>query len=109
MICQENVSTIIMLTELVENGIKKSEQYWPDSLFRYGHFLIYNMTTKYYPDYVHRQLKMVYYNKTHFVQHFQYLTWPDHGIPLYRESFIKFIKEVINIPQNNSPIVVHCK
>ncbi|XP_068895202.1 receptor-type tyrosine-protein phosphatase S-like isoform X10 [Tenebrio molitor] len=108
MICQENVTTIVMLTEVRENGIVKCEQYWPDfpSTCRFGKFLIENVSTKIFPDYIERNLQVKYENTTHFVQHFQYITWPDHGVPLCLQAFTSFMKQIEDI--HKVPMVVHC-
>jgi protein tyrosine phosphatase len=109
MICQEKVTTIVMLTEVRENGIVKCEQYWPDfpSRCRFGKFLIENVSTKMFPDYIERNLQVKYENTTHFVQHFQYITWPDHGVPLCLQAFTSFMKQIEDI--HKVPMVVHCK
>jgi receptor-type tyrosine-protein phosphatase F len=108
MICQEKVTTIVMLTEVRENGIVKCEQYWPDfpSRCRFGKFLIENVSTKMFPDYIERNLQVKYENTTHFVQHFQYITWPDHGVPLCLQAFTSFMKQIEDI--HKVPMVVHC-
>ncbi|XP_044263828.1 uncharacterized protein LOC123010780 isoform X2 [Tribolium madens] len=109
MICEQNVSVVIMLTELRENGLIKCEQYWPDfqSRCRFGKISLENISTKTYPHYIRRELKIHYCSKIYFVQHLQYVTWPDHGVPLCRQSFTSFLKEITEIPQT-SPMVVHC-
>ncbi|XP_008195744.2 tyrosine-protein phosphatase 99A isoform X1 [Tribolium castaneum] len=109
MICEQNVSIIIMLTELRENGRIKCVQYWPDfqSRCRFGKISLENISTKNFPHYSRREIKIHYRNRTYFVQHFQYVTWPDHGVPLCRQGFTNFLKEIMEIPQT-SPIVVHC-
>jgi len=42
------------------------------------------------------------------VSHFQYLGWPDQGLPPNTDGFRKLIDMVDPENSNNSPIVVHC-
>jgi protein tyrosine phosphatase len=111
MIWQENVKNIIMLTELIEKGQAKSEKYWPEPQIkrRFGKILIENVVEKIFSDYIHRQFNIKCENEVRQVHHFQYTTWPDHGVPLYPQNFTPFMKRLLAAPQQNSPIVVHCK
>jgi protein tyrosine phosphatase len=110
MIWQENVKNIIMLTELIEKGQAKSEKYWPEPQIkrRFGKILIENVVEKIFSDYIHRQFNIKCENEVRQVHHFQYTTWPDHGVPLYPQNFTPFMKRLLAAPQQNSPIVVHC-
>lgn len=111
MIWQENVGNIIMLCELVLNGIEKCVQYWPDvnKDVEYGKILIKNVSEKIYSDFIHRKLIIFCGEEERCVEQFQYTTWPDHNVPLYPQNFTHFIKILLAMPQQNSPIVVHCK
>lgn len=39
---------------------------------------------------------------------FHFTSWPDHGVPLYSQSLIPLLMRMIALPQDKSPIVVHC-
>ena len=47
------------------------------------------------------------------VKHFYYTVWPDHGVPQYATSLIKFIRRVRKFQsakaESTAPIVVHCR
>ena len=47
------------------------------------------------------------------VKHFYYTVWPDHGVPQYATSLIKFIRRVRKFqsanPESTAPIIVHCR
>ena len=41
--------------------------------------------------------------------HFQYLNWPDHGIPPTTTGLLKFYKTACSAqPANAGPMLVHC-
>ncbi|KRT83748.1 hypothetical protein AMK59_4565, partial [Oryctes borbonicus] len=42
------------------------------------------------------------------IQQLHFLTWPDHGVPLYAESLSPFLKKMLTIPHGKVPVVVHC-
>jgi len=48
----------------------------------------------------------------HLVTHFQFLGWPDHGVPKLATSLIQFIRQVNREVQrqvdNSAPLLVHC-
>ncbi|XP_044264222.1 uncharacterized protein LOC123011031 [Tribolium madens] len=110
MVWQENVKTIIMLTELVENNVEKCAQYWPemDSKMRCGKILIENTDQKIHADFVHRKLTVSCDKETRLIEHLQFTTWPDHQVPLYPQNFTDFMKKMLAISQNDCRIVVHC-
>ena len=46
----------------------------------------------------------------HKLTHFQYTSWPDHGVPLHPSSLVKFAQEVRKVHNNSpAPMVVHCR
>ena len=49
-------------------------------------------------------------DRPHRVTHFQYTSWPDHGVPLHPSSLVKFAQEVRKVHSNSqAPMVVHCR
>ncbi|RMX39667.1 hypothetical protein pdam_00025434, partial [Pocillopora damicornis] len=56
LVWQENCSTIVMLTNLVEGGKGKCDQYWPDHTSKYGAFTVTLQKTETFADYVIRSL-----------------------------------------------------
>ncbi|XP_063908281.1 uncharacterized protein LOC135126278 [Zophobas morio] len=108
MICQENVKIIVMLCKLEEKECSKCQKYWPNdfSHFRFGSFLIECVSVTQNLNFIHRILEVKKNNKTHRVQHFQYLTWTIQGIPSCVKSFTAFVKE-LNGLHDEYPVVVH--
>ena len=49
-------------------------------------------------------------NKPHKLTHFQYTSWPDHGVPIHPSSLIKFVQEVRKMHAHRRALmVVHCR
>ncbi len=48
----------------------------------------------------------------HVVTHYQFLGWPDHGVPKFATSLIQFIRRVKrhyhNQVDSSKPMLVHC-
>ena len=42
------------------------------------------------------------------VKHFQFLGWPDHGVPQFATSLITFIRRLRECHDPHSPMLVHC-
>ncbi|CAH1364489.1 unnamed protein product [Tenebrio molitor] len=110
MIWQENIKTVVMLTNLNENRTIVCEKYWPKFGLkcRFGNIVILNVSSKMFPSYVKREFQVKYQNKTHRVQQFQYIKWPDHGVPTNLQEFTPFMKVISGISKHTSPILVHC-
>jgi protein tyrosine phosphatase len=99
MIWQENIKTVVMLTNLNENRTIVCEKYWPKFGLkcRFGNIVILNVSSKMFPSYVKREFQVKYQNKTHRVQQFQYIKWPDHGVPTNLQEFTPFMKVISGI------------
>ncbi|XP_015185172.1 PREDICTED: receptor-type tyrosine-protein phosphatase kappa-like [Polistes dominula] len=110
MIWQENVFVICMLTNIIENGKTKCEQYWPDigKKKKYGDVLVFNSTQNIFADYTFRILHVTCNDETRKVEHLHYTAWPDHGVPNYTHSVVTFLKKILAKEIGNGPMVVHC-
>lgn len=42
------------------------------------------------------------------IEHLHYTAWPDHGVPLYTQSVVTYLKKLLATPPGNGPVVVHC-
>ena len=42
------------------------------------------------------------------VQHFQFLSWPDHGVPKFSTALISFIRRLRQYHNPQSAMLVHC-
>ncbi|CAI9549489.1 unnamed protein product [Staurois parvus] len=61
------------------------------------------------PEVVFRNLKVIYQEEAREVGHFQYIAWPDRGIPDSYSCFLEMIRLVRQHQgQNSTPICVHC-
>ncbi|XP_065345291.1 receptor-type tyrosine-protein phosphatase kappa-like [Cloeon dipterum] len=110
MVWQENVSLIVMVTNLVEGGKKKCEKYWPDNNQekRHGRICVRTINEEINADFVTRTLSVSRDNTNRLVQQLHYTSWPDHGVPLYPQSMALFVEKIIQRQDKNHPILVHC-
>ncbi|XP_065346472.1 receptor-type tyrosine-protein phosphatase kappa-like [Cloeon dipterum] len=109
MVWQEQVSLIVMLTNLTEGGKVKCEKYWPDAdqEAKFGRLTVRNMREEINADYVTRDLLVTRENTKKIVQQLHYTNWPNHGVPLYPQS-IAIFREKFTHRNELAPILVHC-
>ncbi|XP_061165545.1 receptor-type tyrosine-protein phosphatase T-like [Saccostrea echinata] len=113
MIWQENVSAIVMLTNLKERNKIKCTQYWPDGNkhINYGIVSVKMIEEKEYAFYVVRKMTVIQKEtkKSRVVTQHHYTSWPDHGTPdpLCLVVFLDHVTRT-RTNQNDSPTVVHC-
>lgn len=110
MIWQENVLIICMLSNVIENGKKKCEQYWPDigKKKKYGDVIVLNAKHNVFADYCFRTFQVTCGEETRKIEQLHYTAWPDHGVPLYTHSIVTYLKKLLATPPGNGPVVVHC-
>ncbi|XP_022810230.1 receptor-type tyrosine-protein phosphatase S-like, partial [Stylophora pistillata] len=109
MIWQKNCSVIVMLTNLVELGKNKCNQYWPDSTTRFGSITVTLLNTQNFADYCIRTLKLVKGTKTREVHQYHFTSWPDRGVPHHSTALLGFRWKVHARNQTSGgPLVVHC-
>uniref|UniRef100_A0A8C6SXT1 protein-tyrosine-phosphatase n=2 Tax=Neogobius melanostomus TaxID=47308 RepID=A0A8C6SXT1_9GOBI len=116
MVYQENTRVIVMTTKEMERGRNKCVRYWPDlhGTKEYGRILVRNVDERPAQDYILRKLEVTRLDRkepVRYIWHYQYLTWPDHGVPNEPGGVLWFLEEV-NRTQSTlpsaGPIVVHC-
>uniref|UniRef100_A0AAV2LWR8 Tyrosine-protein phosphatase non-receptor type n=1 Tax=Knipowitschia caucasica TaxID=637954 RepID=A0AAV2LWR8_KNICA len=116
MVYQENTRVIVMTTKEMERGRNKCVRYWPDlqATKDYGRILVKNVDERPAQDYILRKLEVTRVDRkepVRYIWHYQYLTWPDHGVPNEPGGVLWFLEEV-NRTQSTlptaGPIVVHC-
>jgi tyrosine-protein phosphatase non-receptor type 9 len=142
MIWEEQVAVIVMVTRCVELGKRKCAQYWPESdtgSAKHGHYAISVAGVQSCVGYDARTLTLTFkvycsrrrrgmhegrgFIESFFptvqgaertVMHFQFLAWPDYGIPSSGSSILDLIFAVREAQTKHSvrgtcpPIVVHC-
>ncbi|KAK5647799.1 hypothetical protein RI129_002691 [Pyrocoelia pectoralis] len=99
MIWQENVNYIVMLAN-----------YWPnvgESLV-YGDIQVDYLNSEIYADFEYRTFTVQCNNEERTIEQLHFVSWPDHGVPLYSQSLVPFLRKLLTIPQGKAPVVVHC-
>ncbi|XP_040903384.1 tyrosine-protein phosphatase non-receptor type 11b isoform X4 [Toxotes jaculatrix] len=116
MLYQENAHVIVMTTKEIERGRNKCVRYWPNlqETKVFGKVKVKNVDERPAQDYILRKLEVTHLDRKEplrYIWHYQYLSWPDHGVPNEPGGVLWFLEEV-NRTQNTipktGPIVVHC-
>jgi protein tyrosine phosphatase len=114
MIWEQQSKIIIMLTDLVENGVEKSADYLPPSEVLdchrlFGDFQITLKKREVKDHYIIStlQLKNLITNSWREVMHLWYVSWPLQGVPEDKSSVITFLLEA-RAYMRGGPCVVHC-
>ncbi|XP_062889511.1 tyrosine-protein phosphatase non-receptor type 11b isoform X1 [Mobula hypostoma] len=116
MIYQENAHVIVMTTKEIERGKCKCVRYWPDvkTSTEYGMLSVRNLEERMAQDYIVRDLEVMRLDRNErprHVWHYQYLSWPDHGVPNEPGGVLSFLDQVNRTQQSipdTGPIIVHC-
>ncbi|XP_065812716.1 phosphatidylinositol phosphatase PTPRQ [Labrus bergylta] len=111
MIWETGTHTIAMLTQCYEKGRIRCHKYWPEDnkpMSVFSDILISKVSEEVFPDWTVRTLKVEKHGHYILVRHFNYTSWPEHGVPESCSTLIKFVKAVRAHRHDNSTIVVHC-
>ncbi|XP_030289795.1 receptor-type tyrosine-protein phosphatase F-like isoform X5 [Sparus aurata] len=112
MVWEQRTCTIIMMTRLEEKSRVKCDQYWPTrGTETYGTIQVNMLDTVELATYTVRTFTL-YKNgssEKREVRQFQFMAWPDHGVPEYPTSTLAFLRRVKACnPPDTGPMVVHC-
>ncbi|KAM4575308.1 protein tyrosine phosphatase receptor type Fa isoform 1-T1 [Fundulus diaphanus] len=112
MVWDQRTCTIVMMTRLEEKSRIKCDQYWPSrSTETYGTIQVTILDTLELATYVTRifNLYKIGSCEKREVHHFQFLAWPDHGVPEHPTTALAFLHRVRACnPPDAGPLVVHC-
>ncbi|XP_050925870.1 receptor-type tyrosine-protein phosphatase F isoform X11 [Lates calcarifer] len=112
MVWEQRSNTIVMMTRLEEKSRVKCDQYWPSrGTETYGMIQVTMLDTVELATYSVRTFAL-YKNgssEKREVRQFQFMAWPDHGVPEYPTPILAFLRRVKSCnPPDAGPMVVHC-
>jgi len=124
MVWQQRCLVIVMTTKCVERHRVKCGQYWPEDVgkvLKAGKYEVTSTEIENREDFVVTSLNLLNLEtgECRSVCHFQFVSWPDYGVPESAFSMLQFLERVrekqeVTLPEDwdghelGPPIVVHC-
>lgn len=113
MVWEQGSVVIVNLTKLTEGGKTVCQRYWPEEgSERYHSYEVHLVSEHIWcDDYLVRSfyLKNMTTGETRTVTQFNYVTWPDLGIPAAAKTLLDFRRKVNKSFRGRAcPIIVHC-
>ncbi|KAH3712252.1 hypothetical protein DPMN_071939 [Dreissena polymorpha] len=83
MVWQQKVEKVVMVTNLVEEGTVKCEQYWPDASVSqvYGDIRVVCQSENHYAEFTRRTFTVMKANEERILHHLHFTVWPDKDVP----------------------------
>ncbi|CAL1541407.1 unnamed protein product, partial [Lymnaea stagnalis] len=109
MLWEQRVDKVVMLTNLIEEGKRKSEQYWPDDGdVPFGEIHVRLISAHTFADYTIRNIELSKRNEaTQIMTQFHFTSWPDQGVPTVPWGLVEF-EQLVSAHPTTRPIAVHC-
>ncbi|ULT95901.1 hypothetical protein L3Y34_004513 [Caenorhabditis briggsae] len=114
MIWQERSNVIVCITNMVEDGKRKCDQYWPsvpDSPQNFGNYQVTLISESTNAHFSHRVLDLKIAKSVpaaeRKIHQLHFVGWPDHGVPSSVFPLLNFIHYASDI-HSTGPVVVHC-
>jgi len=109
MIWEQNAKLVVMLTDEKEQGRQKADKYWPDEGNAvYGRISVKAMDLNKTSNLKTRHFEISDGKETRTIQHVQYTSWPDHGVPKDLSTIHELFKQFRASRDAPVPAVVHC-
>ncbi|KAM5247985.1 receptor-type tyrosine-protein phosphatase F isoform 3-T3 [Ctenodactylus gundi] len=112
MVWEQRTATVVMMTRLEEKSRVKCDQYWPArGTETYGLIQVTLVDTVELATYTVRTfaLHKSGSSEKRELRQFQFMAWPDHGVPEYPTPILAFLRRVKACnPLDAGPMVVHC-
>ncbi|XP_070381518.1 receptor-type tyrosine-protein phosphatase kappa-like isoform X10 [Dermacentor albipictus] len=111
MVWQEEICKFIMAANLVEDGKRKVERYWPETCSKYGDIMVTLVSEEVFVDYSIRTFKVHKSGAAskRVVKQFHFTAWPDHGVPAHPLSLVEMIELAkAHAPSSKAPLLLHC-
>ncbi|XP_054428068.1 receptor-type tyrosine-protein phosphatase F isoform X7 [Pteronotus mesoamericanus] len=112
MVWEQRTATVVMMTRLEEKSRVKCDQYWPvRGTETYGLIQVTLLDTVELATYTVRTfaLHKSGSSEKRELRQFQFMAWPDHGVPEYPTPILAFLRRVKACnPLDAGPMVVHC-
>ncbi|PIK58177.1 putative receptor-type tyrosine-protein phosphatase kappa [Apostichopus japonicus] len=112
MLWKEDISIVVMVTNLIENGKDRCAQYWPQEQGMNKTWGLITVTwtgTQTYANYLIREMTMVQDEEQRTITQYHFTTWPDMGVPSEPTALISLVRKVkVQNKGKKTPILVHC-
>ncbi|GMR48490.1 hypothetical protein PMAYCL1PPCAC_18685, partial [Pristionchus mayeri] len=114
MVWQERINVVVVITNLVEDGKRKCDQYWPSTANQpqlHGNYQVSLLSQSTNAHFVHRILSLKIAKSVpptdRRIHHVHFSSWPDHGVPSSVFPLLSFLHFIADI-HSTGPLLVHC-